>query len=213
MFRLTRESDILAEQQKKEESKLATYAAVEKTLNEISSQMGLAVMPQVDQSTLRQQDCKKTIAENNETVNRLCKEVVQHFLVAVNGAVDKHLHTALQKIRDEADHVSKDIQKRNSQSGGDASRWEGIQRSRMSQDLDKGAFRTKKRRMYTPSPYPQRRRSASKERFVMSTQTSSQIMKELEAKVERQAQALINLEKENDKVRHPEKILASNILT
>ena len=202
-FRLTRESDILGEQQKQEASKIVTYTAVEKTLNEISNQMGLAVIPQIDQSTLIQQDCRKIIAENNEMVNKLCKEVVQVFVADVTNAVDEQLQTALQNMRNDADHLSKEMRRRNSQSAGVGSRWEGRAQagsSWSSQDFEKGAYRTKKRRMHTPSPYS--RRSASKEGHSMS----SEIMKELEAKIERQAQALINLAQENEKVRHFESI-------
>ena len=178
-----------------------TYTAVEKTLNEISNQMGLAVIPQIDQSTLIQQDCKKIIADNNETVNKLCKEVVQVFVADVTNAVDKQLQTALQNIRNEADYLSKEMRGRNS--AGVGFRWEEQAQagsSWSSQDFEKGAYRTKKRRMHTQSPYS--RRSASKEGHSMS----SEIMKELEAKIERQAQALINLAQENEKVRHFESI-------
>lgn len=198
MLRLTRESDILSEKQKKEESKTATYTAVEKTLNGISNEMGLAVTPRIDQSTLIQQNCRKTITENNETVNGLCKEVAQVFVADITNVVDKQVQAALQSIRNEADYLSKELRKRNYPSAGVGSRWEGQPQARgtWSQDFDKGVYRTKKRRVYTPSPYP--RRSASKEGQSMS----SDIMRELEAKIERQAQALINLAQENEKVRY-----------
>lgn len=177
-----------------------TYTAVEKTLNEISNQMGLTVIPRIDQSTQIQQNCRKIITENNETVNRLCKEVVQVFVADVTNAVDKHFQNTLQNIRNEADYLSKELRRRNYPSAGVGSRWEGRPQagSSWSQDFDKGACRTKKRRMHTPSPYP--RRSPSKEGPSMSSDT----MRELEAKIERQAQALINLAQENEKVRYLE---------
>lgn len=197
MFRLTRESEILGEQQKRESSKITTYTAVERTLNEISNQMGLAVMPQIDQSTLIQQDCRKMIAENQETVNRLCKDVVRHFVADVTSAVDTHVHIALQRIRNEVNNSSKEIRCRNSQSGGVAPGWEGhAQVRRSSEDFDRGAGRTKKRRVRTPSPYSPRRSASSKEEHFMS----SEGMRELTVKIERQAQALINLAKENEQV-------------
>jgi hypothetical protein len=193
LFSLTRESDKLEEQREKEASKIVTYTAVEKTLNEISNQMGLAVIPHIDQATLIQQDCGRTITENNETVNKLCKEVVQVFVADVTKAVDKQFQTALQTIRNEADYLSKEIRKRNSQSAGAGSRWEG--RAHEGGSWSSQDYRTKKR--HTPSPYS--RRPASNER-------SSEIMKDLEAKIERQVQALINLAQENEKVRHFESI-------
>jgi hypothetical protein len=169
---------------------MTTYAAVERTLNEISNQMGLAVTPQIDQSTLIQQDCKQAIKENNETVKRLCKEVVQFFVADVTNAVDKRLQTSLQNIRNEADKSVREIQRRNSRSW-----WEGQAQpmggSWSSQDF---VGRTKKRRMRSPSPYPPRR-SASREGHL-----SSDFMRELEGKIERQARSLFNLAKENEQV-------------
>jgi hypothetical protein len=185
---------------------MVTYTAVEKTLSEISNQMGLVVIPQIDQSTLIQQDCKKTISKNNETVNKLCKDVVQVFVADVTNAVDRKLETALQDIRKEADYLTRDIRKRSSQSAGIGSRWEGWAQagsSWSSKGFDKDAHGTKKRRMRTPSSYS--KRSASKE----GPFGPSEIMKELEAKIERQAQALINLAQENEKVRHLESIRIS----
>lgn len=204
--RLSRESDILEERQKKEESKFATYTAIGETLNRISDHMGETVNPQISQSSLVREDCMKTIKENNETVRKIWGEAVQAFVADVTREVDGHVQIVMQKMRNEAESMSNGImlatRKRNLVNPNSVAGPHHEEESKtmisggyLLQASGDGMYR-KRRKVDLQSPHPPHESSEKDENMAVSLD----LIREMKIKIEQQAQALAVLAKENEEV-------------
>ncbi len=201
MRRLSRESDILEERQRKEDSKFATYTAIGETLNKISDHMGETVNPQISQSAVAREDCIKKIKENNENIRKIWGEAVQSFVADVTREVDGHVQIVMQKMRNEAESMSNGIilaTKKHNQINlnsvaGPLQKEESettISGEYPSQESRDGIYRTKRRRVRAQSQLSPPENMA----------ISLDVIREMKTKIEQQAQALAVLAKENEEV-------------
>lgn len=179
-------------------------------LQKISGRLENVVEPQLGQSNLVQEDCKKKIEQNDAMIRKHWTEAVNAFVEDVTRAVDSHVRVALLSIKNEAGHTTSGTSVGNKRrhldhgspfSGGqhkDRQSFENRGDSAFGDfgDVEEGHSRTGKRRK-TRASSPRPRGSPDKcgdsEQIVM--------MKEMKRKIEKQAQVLADLSKENAEVR------------
>ena len=206
-IRLSRESDKLSEIQRQEQNKTDKYTAIGTTLQKISGPLEILVEPQLGQSSLVQDDCKKKIEQNDSMIRKHWTDAVNAFVEDVTRAVDSHVRVALLSIKNEAGHTKsgtsvgnkrRNLDHDNPFSGGqhkDRRSFENRADSSFGDfgDIEEGHLRAGKRRKTRALSL---RPHGSPDKYGDSEQIDM-----MKRKIEKQAQVLADFARENAEVR------------